>query len=162
MKLHFEWQAPLMLAKNKKIIVTDEGLKKILDIPGVYFFARKFGATSQPFYIGETLNLRSRLKNHLSTVKIVDILRGMKVRDAPEISNGHRLFHFAYLDAKKNKSNTKKALRIAQKFMIREAIAANLPLLNSKLTVIKTHSLTFSGKHGKSRFFEKENSVAIE
>ena len=82
------------------------------------------------------------------------------MQDAPQISNGPRSFHFAYLNASKNKSNTKKALQIAQKFMIREAIALNLPLLNSKLTVIKTHSLTFDGKDVVSSIFKRENSAA--
>ncbi len=160
MKLHFDWQAPLALAQNKKLIVTDEDLERIDDVPGIYYFARRFGDKSEPFYIGETLTLRTRLKNHLDTRRIADILRGMKIADAPEISQGRRFFHFAYLNANKNKQNTKKALQIAQKFMIREAIALNLPLLNSKLTVIKTHSLTFSGKDVSDSIFNKENSVA--
>jgi hypothetical protein len=93
--------------------------------------------------------------------QIADILRGMNVSDAPEISNGPRSFHFAYLEGNKNKENTKKALQITQKFMIREAIALNLPLLNAKLTVIKTHSLIFGGKDIASSVFDKENSVAM-
>ncbi len=160
MKLEFNWQTPLLLTQNKRIVLTDEEQEQIEDRPGVYFFARNFGKNSQPFYIGETLTLRKRLKNHLSTVRIADILRGMKVKDAPEISNGRRTFHFAYLVANKNKENTKKALQIAQKFMIREAIALNLPLLNAKLTVIKTDSLTFAGGNESRGVFKRVNSVA--
>jgi len=160
-KLHFEWKAPVPLTLNKKIIVTDDDLERIDEVPGVYYFARSFGGKSKPFYIGETLTLRSRLKNHLGTAKIADILRSMNVPHAPEISNGPRSFHFAYLKANKNKENTKKALQITQKFMIREAIALNLPLLNAKLTVIKTHSLIFDGKDIASSVFDKENSVAM-
>ena len=159
MNLNFEWQAPLTLTQNKKVVITDDDLDQIEDAPGVYYFARSFGGKSEPFYVGETLKLRARLKNHLGTTRISDILRGMKVRDAPEISNGPRSFHFAYLNANKNKENTKKALQIAQKFMIREAIALNLPLLNGKLTVIKTHSLIFSGKDVVDSIFKRENSA---
>jgi hypothetical protein len=159
--LTFEWQAALTLTRNKRIVITDHDLNQIEDWPGVYYFARSFGNKSQPFYIGETLKLRARLRGHLDTTRIADILRGMKVRDAPEISNGPRSFHFAYLDANKNKENTKKALQIAQKFMISEAIALNLPLLNEKLIVIKTHSLTFNGKDVISSIFKKENSVPL-
>jgi hypothetical protein len=154
--LHFDWQAPLKLAQNKKIVVTADDLDRIEDVSGVYYFARSFGEKSAPFYIGETLTLRTRLKQHLDTRRIADILRGMKVAGAPSISNGPRLFHFAYFKGKKGQK-TKKALQIAQKFMIGEAIAKNIPLLNSKLTIIKTHSLTFSG----ASIFDEENSIAL-
>jgi hypothetical protein len=99
--LLFEWQAPLLLAQNKKIIVTTSDLDQIDEVPGIYYFARSFGNKSEPFYIGETLTLRTRLKNHLDTRRIADILRGMKVAGAPAISNGPRLFHFAYFKGKK-------------------------------------------------------------
>ena len=160
MKLHFEWQPPLMLTQYKKLIIVNEDLDRIEDEAGVYYFARNFKDKSEPFYIGETLTLRSRLKLHLDTRRIADILRGMKVADAPAISNGPRSFHFAYFKSKKGQ-NAKKALQIAQKFMIREAIAMNLPLLNSKLTIIKTHSLTFSGEGIATSIFNKENSIAL-
>ena len=151
-----------MLAENKKLVVTDDDLTSIKEVPGVYCFVRSFGTTTtQPFYIGETLNLRGRLRNHLASVKIADILRGRKVANAPEISQGPRFFHFAYLNGKRNKENTKKALGIAQRFMISEAIALSLPLLNSKLTVIKTHTLTFSGDSAALSIFKQDNSVAL-
>ena len=67
MKLHFDWQAPLTLAQNKRIVVTADDLDRIEEVPGVYYFARSFGEISEPFYIGETLKLRTRLKNHLDT-----------------------------------------------------------------------------------------------
>jgi hypothetical protein len=159
-KLHFDWQVPLALARNKMLVVTDDDLKQIDDVPGIYYFARSFGNKSEPFYIGETLTLRQRLKNHLDTRRIADILRGMKVAGAPAISNGPRSFHFAYFKAKKGQK-AKKALQIAQKFMIREAIAMNIPLLNSKLTVIRTHSLTFAGDGITASIFTNENSVAL-
>jgi hypothetical protein len=159
--LNFEWQSPLLLARNKRLVVKPDDLDKIENVPGIYYLARTFAGIVEPFYIGETLKLRSRLKAHLATTRIADILRGMKVADAPTISQGPRFFHFAYLDANKNKQNTKKALQIAQKFMIREAIASNFPLLNSKLVVIRTHSLTFSSNGASDTIFEKKNSVAI-
>jgi hypothetical protein len=160
-KLHFDWQPPLILTRHKKLIVTANDLKRIENVPGVYYFARSQGANSEPFYIGETLTLRTRLKQHLETAKIADILRGMNVAGAPAISNGPRSFHFAYFKPQKGPLKVKKALTVAQEFMIREAIAMNLPLLNVKLTIIKTHSLTFSGQSVRRSIFKKENSVAL-
>ncbi|WP_146102006.1 hypothetical protein [Rhodopila globiformis] len=94
--LHFEWQAPVTLAQNKKIVVKIDDLDNIEDVPGVYYFARNFGEKSEPFYIGQTLNLRSRVKSHLETRRIADILRGMTLPGAPTINNGGRSFHFAF------------------------------------------------------------------
>jgi hypothetical protein len=148
-KLHFEWQPPLTLTRNKKLIVGDHDFDRIENVAGVYYFARSHGDKSQPFYVGQTLTLRSRLKSHLDTRRIADILRGMRVADAPAISNGGRSFHFAYFRPKKGQ-NTKKCLKIAEKFMIGEAIGLNIPLLNSNLTIIRTHSLTFSGESAPS------------
>lgn len=159
MELRFDWQSPIKLTQNKKIIDKDEYINEIENKPGIYYFARDFGDKSEPFYIGETKNLRTRLKQHLETVRIADILRGMKVKDAPKISNGSRSFHFAYFKPKPGQ-NTEKSLKIAQRFMISEALASNLPLLNSQLTVIKTHKLIFSGNNN-TRIFNSENSVAV-
>jgi len=44
--------------------------------------------------------------------------------------------------------------------MIGEAIGLNIPLLNSNLTIIRTHSLTFSGESTPS-IFNEENSIAL-
>src|SRR5208282_619444 len=123
MKLQFDWQKPILLTKNKQLIVREDDFENIDNVPGVYYFARNFGANSAPFYIGETLTLRSRLTTHLRTVRIVDILRGMPVADAPTISNGPRSFHYAYLAGNPGKEGAKKRLSIAQRFMIRTAIA---------------------------------------
>jgi hypothetical protein len=43
--------------------------------------------------------------------------------------------------------------------MIREALAKQIPLLNSKLTVIRTHNLIFDGDDVKGSIFEKGNLV---
>lgn len=162
MELQFEWQKPVRLTLHKKIIEPNNEIDEIEDRPGLYYFARNFGRKSFPFYVGETMTLRSRLKQHLATVKICDILRGMEVSGAPAISGGPRSFHYAYFRPKKGQTaKTKTCLAIAQRVVIREAIAQNIPIINLKLTVIKTHILTFDGK-GEYRgiFLEEEMSAS--
>jgi hypothetical protein len=160
MKLQFVWQSPVQLTNNKIIIVNKNDLDEIDDVAGVYFFARRHGDNSEPFYVGETLQLRARLKNHLESAKIADVLRGMKVDDAPAISNGSRWFHYAYFKAKKGQ-NKKKCLQIAQKFLIQSAVANNIPLLNSNLTIMKTHDLTFDDLDRTCHVFKRDNLVVI-
>ena len=38
MKLTFQWQTPLTLTQNKKIVVTIDDLDQIADEPGIYYF----------------------------------------------------------------------------------------------------------------------------
>jgi hypothetical protein len=96
-----------------------------------------------PFYIGETLSVYNRLRDHLRNVDIVDVLRG-NAADT-EIRNGARYFHVGYLKGKFNKENTKKRLEIVQRYMIRAAMQANVPILNKNLTKISTHEIGFIG-----------------
>ena len=126
----------------------------------MYYFARSFGKKSYPFYIGETANLRARLKTHLKSVKIMDILRGMSVAGAPDIANGARYFHFAYFVAGKGQQ-AGKACQVAQKMMIRKAVTDNVPLLNMQLTVIKTHDVIFTRTLEHDHYFEGEYEVEL-
>ena len=64
MDITIEWQKPVQLTRHKKPLVDEDDLpNKIEDEPGVYFFSRRFGTKFEPFYIGETLKIRSRLKD---------------------------------------------------------------------------------------------------
>lgn len=86
---------------------------------------------------------------------------GMKVEGAPNISAGPRSFHYAYLAGNKGKESAKRCMRIAEKFMIETAIAQNLPLLNKKLTVIKTRILVFEGDKSYRGIYEEQNPVIV-
>src|SRR4029079_4402447 len=95
---------------------------------------RKHGSYYEPFYIGETADLRVRLRQHLETVKIVDVLRGLD----NHISKGARYFHFGYLIGKHKQADKRS---IVQNFLIEKALAENIKLLNKKLTAVPTHTL---------------------
>jgi hypothetical protein len=157
--LRFEWQKPIALTHNGHLIFREDDFAQIENRPGVYFFARNFGDISQPFYIGETLRLRSSLKLHLTNYKIMQILKGENVPGVPSIGNGFRSFHFGYLSGNKQKT-AKEYLRVAEKFMIETAIAEDLPLLNKKLTAgVKTRSLIFEGNKSYMAIYKQRNTV---
>ena len=97
MEITIVWQKPIQLTKHKKIIVDEDDLPETLEArPGVYFFSRKYAKISVPFYIGESKNLRTRLRQHLGTTRIADVLRSLSVTDE-KIKKGVRYFHFGYL-----------------------------------------------------------------
>lgn len=98
MNITIDWQLPLQLTKHKKIILDPKDIPEWVDAsPGVYMFTRKFGNTYVPFYIGESLSLQQRLKDHLKTVKIVDVLRSQS--GDSEIKKGTR--HQLWISARK-------------------------------------------------------------
>jgi hypothetical protein len=158
MQITIHWQMPIQLTLNRKIIVDENELpEEVEDYPGIYFFSRKFGETKLPFYIGETLTLRSRLKSHLGSRKIADVLRGISADQ--DIKNGTRYFHYGYLKGNASKPLTKKRLSIVQRHLIRVAIENDIPILNSNLTKLKTHTVVFSGGKETRAIYEKLASV---
>jgi len=158
MQITINWQLPIQLTLNKKIIVDENELpEEIEDYAGIYFFSRKFGEAKLPFYIGETLKLRSRLKSHLGSRKIADVLRGISADK--DIKNGTRYFHYGYLKGNASKPLTKKRLSIVQRHLIRVAIENDIPILNSNLTKVKTHTVVFSGGKETRAIYEKMANV---
>lgn len=151
MQITISWQPPILLARHKKIVYDEDIiLERVEAKPGVYYFSRRHGDKYSPFYIGESINLQGRLKNHLNSADIRDILRGLDdVID--EIAQGARYFQYGYLEGKSAKA--KQCLDIVQEYMITEALGKGVPLINKQLTKVPTHTLTFQGsKIGKGMF----------
>jgi len=150
MRIEIEWHKPVLLAKNSKIKVDRDDLPNAIPkSAGVYFFSRKYAKSFQPLYIGETTNIRSRLKSHLGKADIKDMLRGMKLPGV-RVKKGNKYFHFGTLRGRHGELLTKRR-RLVQRYMISQAIAQKSPLLNKQLTDIKTHSVVFTGpKRGRA------------
>jgi hypothetical protein len=72
MKIEASWSQPLPLIKDKsgELIYTLD-LDDLPTEPCVYVFGRKHGKAVVPMYIGETLSLRGRIKNHLRSVPLM-------------------------------------------------------------------------------------------
>jgi hypothetical protein len=158
MDIEIQWQEPIQLTRNWTIVIDENNLpKEIQDRAGVYFFSRKHGKTYLPFYIGETENLRQRLKGHLNWSKFTDVLKGVDERTT-KIKQGQRYFHYGYFIPKKAQQK-KKCIRIVQKHLVREAMARNLPLLNLKLTAFKTDTLNFVGTKKSKAIYTKTSKV---
>ena len=74
MKIKLDWQEPWQLGD-----FTDEGnyhdnldLNDISEEAGIYIFYRQFGDTQQCLYVGQAINLRSRLKQQF---KYLDLMK---------------------------------------------------------------------------------------
>jgi len=158
MNITIDWQLPIQLTRHKKIILDPKEIVDLIEArPGVYFFSRKFGPHFVPFYIGETISIQHRLKSHLKSAQIADVLRG--ISGDKDIKKGTRHFHFGYLRGNFQKDGAKKRLEIVQRHIIRSAIENDTPILNSSLTKIKTHHLLFNGSPKARAHMEKGNTV---
>jgi hypothetical protein len=152
-----EWQKPIQLTRHKKPLVDEDDLpKKIAKKPGVYFFSRRFGTKFEPFYIGETLKIRSRLESHLKSKKIAFVL--LDIDPKSQVKGGGRYFHYGYIRTRKGQ-NAKTCIKIVQRFLIRTAISQGLKLININLTTVPTDSLTFSGSKKARAIFDKSAKV---
>jgi hypothetical protein len=152
MDIEIRWLEPMLLARNNVIVIDADFLPdQIPDEAGVYFFSRKFGDRFEPFYIGETGDLRGRLRSHLNSADIRDLLRGMELKTY-SVKQGNKYFHAGVLIAKRGQQ-ADRCGGIIQSYMIEVAIAQKHQLLNKQLTEIPTHSVEFTGsRNGKAIF----------
>jgi hypothetical protein len=152
MQIEIVWQKPILLSKNRRIVVDLNDLPdRVPRKAGAYFFSRKYGNSFQPLYVGETSNIRGRLKNHLKNADIRDILRGIPLPGVP-VKKGNKYFHFGFFRGKPGQV-AERCLGLVQRYMIEQAIVQKSPLLNKQLTDIKTHTIVFSGpKRGRALF----------
>jgi hypothetical protein len=158
MNITIDWQLPIQLTRHKKIILDPRDIADLIEArPGVYFFSRKFGSNFVPFYIGETLSIQHRLKSHLKSAQIADVLRG--ISGDKDIKMGTRHFHFGYLRGNFQKEGAKKRIEIVQRHIIKTALEWDFPILNSSLTKIRTHSLQFNGSPKARAYFAKAMTV---
>ncbi len=158
MHVKIEWQEPIQLTRHKKLIITEkEALAKVEKRAGIYFFSRRHGDEYKPFYIGETVSIRGRLRSHWRSAAIQDVLRGIGGETIKPIKGGERYFHFGYLV--NNPADPKKHLRIGQRYLIRQALAIGCALLNKNLTKLTVDTLEFSGSTAGRAIYPKTGEV---
>jgi len=134
-----EWSKPLNLVDDpeEKLIYAVEEIEDVPEEPGVYVFARSFGTSVIPLYVGETGNLRSRLTQHLKNN--VRLMRG--IQNAP---NGRRIFLFGEVRLKRGQK-VKKVCSVLQRALIERALSEGHELLNDKGAKTPVHSIRSTG-----------------
>jgi hypothetical protein len=104
---------------------------------GVYVFARRFGNSLVPVYIGEAADLRARLRQHLKgSVQLMKALN-----DAP---SGARVFLYCEIKPKKGQ-DPDKARKILQNALIEHVFANEYLLVNKQGTKVPVHTISFKG-----------------
>ena len=87
MDISGEWRRPIDLSDDQIGYSTD--LDGIPNGPGIYVFGCRWGDNVCPLYIGQSLNLRLRMKQHFDSLYLMKAIRSFP--------NGQRKFDLLYL-----------------------------------------------------------------
>lgn len=134
MQIEAVWSKPVPLTKGSPGYQID--LNELPPEPGVYVFYRKHGNSNVPIYIGETLSIRRRIKDHLKSLLLMDA-----IEKAP---NGGRFLIFCTVSAGTT-VKAKKHVKVIEKALILHAQSEGHVLFNRKGTKLPTDTIAFSG-----------------
>lgn len=149
MKINIQWQPAVELQKNRDGFGYGIDLEKIPKRGGVYVFYRQWGKSKESLYVGRSKNLRSRMKAHLNSVKLMRHLIGAR--------NGKLYVRVGVCKTKAGSLQDKK-LAIAEKALIRYFIAEGHELSNQQGTILRMDEIQFAGR-GMRGFIPKKMNV---
>jgi hypothetical protein len=128
-------KAPREIPQDFIVVESDE--KRIPESPGVYVFARAYGSSYEPIYIGQADDLRARIRQHLKTN--VALMRALR-----ESKSGGKVILLGELKTRPGQQS-QRVLDIVEPTLIAEAVASGYALVNRQLTSAKFHSLVSTG-----------------
>ena len=125
MRIQLLWNTPIILGSSTTLRETMKNfdLKELPTSAGIYMFYRQMKNGSQEvLYIGQTTNIRSRMKDHFNSLKLVEWLE--------DTQQGSKMLVFADI---KTRGDLAYALNQAEKSLIQHFSDNEHPLLNMKL-----------------------------
>jgi hypothetical protein len=139
LKIELKWDKPIRLKKDSRQdqIFVIRRMDRIPNKPGVYVFARAFGQSIAPLYVGQASKLRNRIKGHLQGN--VRLMMGIKKAQA-----GQRILLVASLKLHPGQRE-EKVLEIVEKALIKYALAAGYELLNKQGVKTRVHVIKSKG-----------------
>ncbi len=138
MKLELKWHLPQKLkdGSNNGLIYEIQGIDQWDDVAGVYMFCRKYGKSVVPLYIGQAIDIGSRIKQHLNSVKLMN---GIK-----DSLSGDKILIVGQFIPKPGQDK-KKSISIIEKALIEHCLVEGIELLNKQGTKTKFHEVSVSG-----------------
>ena len=139
MNLKISWNKSIPM--RKAIQIYSCNLDKIPNTPGIYIFARYYDSKYYALYVGQSKNLRGRVKGHLNNLKLMKYLE--KARSGKRvIITGNVMI--------KGGQNLEKALSILERAFIRHFLAEGHYLVNHQGVRIRSHEVLSEGPIKKS------------
>lgn len=138
MRVQIAWDKAVNLGPKAKFLDNlESAVDGLPDDPGIYVFARQFGKTLIPIYIGQASNgLRGRLKLQFNNFKLMKALANEKT--------GNRVLLLGRIKMLPGQQ-LKKVLKVAEQAHIEHALTAGFPLVNIQGTKTKRHEVVVYG-----------------
>lgn len=143
MKLEISWNKPTPLKRETEgWKIYSCNLDRIPVTSGIYIFARYYNSRYYALYVGQSKNMRSRVKGHFSNLKLMDHLKKAK--------SGKRVLITGSISTRGGQ-NPDKARNIAERAFIRQFLAEEgHDLVNHKGTKLQRHEILSTGKVKRS------------
>lgn len=142
MKLELDWNRPVPLrsgARDGLIYAVD--LDRIERVPGVYIFARRWSSSFEALYVGQSGNLRSRIKSHLNSLRLM--------RHVETAKTGRRFVLLGQPIIKRGQQ-LPRVLKVLERALIRHFLAEGHDLVNKQGVKMRRHEIASSGSLPKA------------
>lgn len=142
MILKISWIKPIMMRKaTNEGLIYSVNLERIPDGAGVYIFARYWGGRYYALYVGQSKDLKGRVKGHLNNLKLMKYLERAK--------NGNRVVIIGNAMTQPGQK-INKVLKTLERAFIRHFLAEGHDLVNRQGVRIRTHEILSDGPIKKS------------
>jgi len=143
MKLQIEWEKPVPLRKARKgsLSIYTVNLEVLPNVPGIYIFARRWGKSYEALYVGQSKNIRKRIRNHQKNLPLMKYLENAKTG---------RRFVIVGEAITRPGQQLKKVLVTLERAFIRHFLSEGHDLVNQQGTRIRRHEISSEGKVPKS------------
>ncbi len=115
-------------------------LEKVLESPGIYVFARRWGSSLEALYVGQGSNLRSRIKGQMNNVRLMQHLVNAKT--------GRRIVLFGRARPRPGQ-RLSKVLNLLERALIRYFLSEGHDLVNRQGVRIRRHEVNSTGRQPK-------------
>ena len=138
MKIRIDWTQPILLRAQRRDVGYLIDLDKIPAAAGVYVFGRKYGSGFEALYVGQSKNMRSRVKIHLNSLRLMKFLRDAK--------NGGRVLYAGAIVTGQGQ-RLEKLMNITERALMRHFLAEGHDLANKQGTRLRRHEIAAEGRH---------------
>lgn len=138
MNICVRWQEPIELSdgSNDGLIYWCGDFEMIPASPGIYVFARQFGETVSPLYVGQALNMRSRVKQQFNNLKLMRGIENAQI--------GRRLLLLGTVMTKRGQK-IDRVLDVIESGMIEYFVTCGYELINRQGTKLAYDAVAFEG-----------------
>lgn len=138
MKIDVRWDKALKMRKSAKqtLHYTIPDLEKLPKKPCVYVFARCYGSTVEPIFVGQALRVRGRIKDHLNNLSLIQ-----HIDSGP---SGKRVLFIGRLKLHPGQQ-AGKVLKIVERALIKRSLAQGFEIFNKQGTKTPVHQIRSKG-----------------